>query len=237
MKYKTVTYFNGYKLKIINPSSRVTNQNDLEVFYDLIKDIPNCRMLDIGANKGYYSLLTTLKSDLKSYAFEPLSNVVNRFLVKNIVLNKAKNIEVFNYGFLDKQCFLKMWYDNTENASISKDIDKEKELKSLQVRYDNFTSNRYKIKEKVGIFVKLDGAPKEIKKKINVVKIDVEGSELQVLKGGREFFKKNLPMIFVEIEERHCKRFNVTVKQVLNYLKRLGYTNIKNINNNYIIKK
>ena len=50
---KTVQYFSDQQINIVGQSYKVSNQKDLEIFYNLIKDIPDCIMLDIGANKGY----------------------------------------------------------------------------------------------------------------------------------------------------------------------------------------
>ena len=111
---KTVQYFSDQQINIVGQSYKVSNQKDLEIFYNLIKDIPDCIMLDIGANKGYYSLLTTLKPDLYFYAFEPLTLVYNRFLIKNLSLNKVLDRgETYNFG-LDRSMNLDYKFTNLE---------------------------------------------------------------------------------------------------------------------------
>ena len=116
---KVVNYFADKSINIVGQSYKVSNQKDLEIFYDLIKDIPECVMLDIGANKGYYSLLTTLKPDLYYYAFEPLTLVYNRFLIKNLALNKVLDRgQTYNFGLSNERTTQELWYDNTENATL-----------------------------------------------------------------------------------------------------------------------
>jgi FkbM family methyltransferase len=224
-KGHVVPYFADYTLRISNGSTTISNKEDLELFYNLIKDIPNCVILDIGANKGYYAALTTLKEDLFVYAFEPLANVYNRFLLNILEMNGVRNkVSTFNVGLLNERCTRKLYYDNTENASIEKDVEKEaKILKELERRPEAWT--RYS--EVDAQFERLDDMMEEyIKQDVDVVKIDVEGAELMTLQGGEKFFREQKPPLFVEIEERHCTRFGITVETVLDYIRSLGYTEI-----------
>lgn len=52
------------------------------------------------------------------------------------------------------------------------------------------------------------------------VKIDVEGHELEVLKGARQFLERNRPTLLIEIEERHCPG---NLKAVPEWLAALNY--------------
>ncbi|HUU89139.1 MAG TPA: FkbM family methyltransferase [Candidatus Glassbacteria bacterium] len=234
--YHELSYFKEYKIKTIKGSKSISNKKDLEVFYNLIKNIPNCTILDIGANKGYYALLTTLKEDLFVYSFEPLKNTYNNWLLQNLKLNNVRNkVKTFNFGLLNERCEKTLYYDNTENATIEKDLEKEaKILKELERRPEAWT----KYSESDVHFEKLDDIIEEdIDQKIDVVKIDVEGSELLTLQGGEKFFREQKPLLFVEIEERHCKRFGTTVLEVINYLMSLGYVRFEQHNKiNYVCK-
>lgn len=55
---------------------------------------------------------------------------------------------------------------------------------------------------------------------VGFVKIDVEGHELAVLRGGLETIRQSLPLILIEIEERHKPN---AVGDVSGFLHRLGY--------------
>ena len=194
-------------------------------------------MLDIGANKGYYSLLTTLKSDLYYYAFEPLSLVYNRFLIKNLSLNKVLDRgETYNFGLSNERSVQELWYDNTENATLKRDTEKENEIIKKRNSVKEERKGFFRYKSEKANFNKLDDTIITLNKpKITVAKIDVEGAEGLVIDGGIEFLRDQKPILFIEIEERHCKRFGISVDDVLTKLKNVGYSNIKNEGINYIL--
>ncbi len=55
---------------------------------------------------------------------------------------------------------------------------------------------------------------------VDFVKIDVEGHELSVLRGGASLFKRCLPPVLIEIEQRHL---DVPISEVFRELEELGY--------------
>ena len=56
---------------------------------------------------------------------------------------------------------------------------------------------------------------------VNFIKCDVEGHELEVLKGGEQLLRKFHPIISLESEARHCGIDNVM--SVFNFLNKLDY--------------
>ena len=79
---------------------------------------------------------------------------------------------------------------------------------------------------------------------ISIVKIDVEGAELEVLKGAKETLIRNMPALIVEIEDEYLVRNGASSDTLKNYLYSLGYQHgqpIGNaafgIQNNYIFVK
>jgi FkbM family methyltransferase len=59
--------------------------------------------------------------------------------------------------------------------------------------------------------------------RLDFVKIDVEGAELQVVEGGEETIRKWKPSILVEIEERHTARYGWDAADVVAWFSRRGY--------------
>lgn len=59
--------------------------------------------------------------------------------------------------------------------------------------------------------------------RLDFVKIDVEGAELDVLTSGRATLEKFKPLVMVEVEDRHLERFGVTSVQIADWFAKLGY--------------
>ena len=69
-----------------------------------------------------------------------------------------------------------------------------------------------------------------LKDEICAMKIDVEGHELQVLKGATEVLKKYSPVLWVEIKEKG-------LEEKMNFLLSLGYVVAKKRGENYFFYK
>ncbi len=57
---------------------------------------------------------------------------------------------------------------------------------------------------------------------VDIIKIDVEGYELQVLKGARKTIRKHKPVIQCELRESHTKRFGYNSMDLVNFVMKLG---------------
>jgi FkbM family methyltransferase len=60
--------------------------------------------------------------------------------------------------------------------------------------------------------------------RLDFVKIDVEGGELNVLRGGQHVIEKYRPTMLIEIEERHITRYQHSAADVVDWLTERGYT-------------
>ena len=76
-------------------------------------------------------------------------------------------------------------------------------------------------------------------KNVDFIKLDVDGSELEVLKGGVNFLKKYKPPIFMELAPYLYKEFGYEVDDLLTYLSYFNYKfyDLKNIRPIKNIKK
>ena len=152
---------------------------------------------DIGAHFGYHSLsFASLVGDKGHvYSFEPNPYNIARFklhLEKNVT--QANRITLNNFALSD--------VDGEENFIISNDVDDSSSSGSYLQNvippldldtYKNFSTQVVRTL-KIDTFLKTKGA-----RAADIIKIDVEGSELLVLNGGKNFFQKNKPIIFIEI--------------------------------------
>ena len=77
-------------------------------------------------------------------------------------------------------------------------------------------------------------------KKVDFIKLDVDGHELDILKSGEKFLKKKNPVIFIEIAPYLYPEFGYECSELITYIKKLKYSfyseDLKKISNidNYI---
>jgi len=159
---------------------------------------------DVGAHVGFYTLLASKLVGKQGwvYAFEP--NPQNAyFLLKHIQLNKIKNVKLI-LGALGENYGLKFLSNKGSESKIE-----EKNLKS-EIITPIFPIDDLVLKNKI--------IPPP-----QVLKIDVEGYELNVLKGAKQILKKHKPILFVALDNEDTK------SEVYEFIKNLGY-NIFDLN-------
>ena len=158
---------------------------------------------DIGANVGLYSLLFS-KNSKSVYAFEPLPRNVY-FLKRTLMLNKVRNVFIIPMAVSDKNGF--SMFQKGINYSTGK-LNKSGDFLVKTITLDSFVRKRK-------IFP-------------NILKIDVEGSELVVIKGAKNLLVNYKPIILLST---HGNKIKI---ECLKYLKNLRYKSISPINANSI---
>ena len=169
--------------------------------------------LDIGAHMGTYSdLILRNFKNCKILMFEPQKNIFNKIQVK---YKNKKNIKIYNCAISDKSTF-KNIYINRHGLTSSLSTLDLKNNKYLQLKARLFgTTGPGMILKKTK--VKTRTLNKIIKsKKIDLVKIDTEGHELEVLKG----MKKSIKNIKCILAEFHNDEIYLSYKpeKIHNYL-------------------
>ncbi len=59
--------------------------------------------------------------------------------------------------------------------------------------------------------------------RLDFIKVDVEGAELQVLHGGKDVIESFRPSLLLEIEARHTERYAYSPEDVVDWLSQRGY--------------
>ena len=201
-------------------------------------------IFDIGAHVGLTTLPVSFlaNKDAKIYAFEP-SIQNNRALKENIRLNNITNVVVENYLVGSNNCDEVDFYESPQisaSNSIFNSINKENYLQG----YDKDLVSKLRIKKKK-FQVSIDSYCKDYNLQPDLIKIDVEGGEFQVLKGGIDTILAYKPLIYLSLHPEQLKDFGVTPKDLLSLIKSLNYE-IINIdgskfmnfkNSEYILRK
>lgn len=189
----------------INMEGRYEN-SPLRLVEKFIHDkLPNAQdqvLLDIGANIGNHSVFFSSMFK-KIYAFEPNPVTYEVLRINSEYASNNKNIEHFNFGLSDAEDTLP-FYVNSSNIGGSAIVSKD-----------------YNSSDTISVSVKQLDDIREIKNEfISLIKIDVEGHELNVLRGAKKTLTKNMPAILFE---QQASEIHDGSSEVINFLKELGY--------------
>ena len=136
--------------------------------------------IDVGAHIGKFSTYVSKNSQgkVKVISIEATPQTAN-LLKENIKINNCKNIKTYNLACSDTKGKLQFYVTEYHPAtnSISKPDGNSNLVEINCDTLDNITKGVQDIK---------------------LIKIDVEGAELQVLKGGKNILKRDKPIILFE---------------------------------------
>jgi FkbM family methyltransferase len=179
---------------------------DEKILFNLLGDDPV--IMDVGANIGWYSLLfSKRRPNAKIFTFEPIEETY-KYLITNVTLNAAKNVQCFNIGLAEEEGTSTFYYFPGGSVLAS-----QKNLISSPKAQE--TICKIEILDKFIQSLKIE--------KLDLIKCDVEGAELSVIKGGINSIKNFLPIIFMELFERWAAQFNYHPNDVIHLLRNIGY--------------
>ena len=210
------SYFQCFK---IDRLEKENFKNLLENF-KIITSITKCNFetaIDIGANFGFYSYALSKVGFRKIISLEP-NPIVYDLMVENFKRNNLINVISLPYGIYSKTKELALSYPSHADKIIEK-------------KGDKYSSGSYSLKGEgkesvIGKFKKFIDA-KELNKinKCNLIKIDVEGVEVEVLKEIEPLLQNYKPTIILELNNNFLNRedFNIIKKIMINN----GYENFQ----------
>lgn len=133
----------------------------------------------------------------KVYAFEPLQRNFD-ILEKNVSLNALTNVETHKVALGKKCSQIEIFHENEMANAFGYGLPEKVELRTI---------DSYNIKH------------------VTLMKIDVEGFEMDLLYGARKTIEENLPKIIVETHSRNL------IRSVTEYLSQLGYKQRHSVKN------
>lgn len=220
--------------KLVHINESIFFYPKLKRFYKNNLKKETTAILDIGANKGQ-SIDFFLKINPKSEidAFEPNKKLFNILKKK---YEKAENIRLHNFGVSNLNGELLFHENILDETSTFEELNPdskylEKKAKVLGVTKESIIVDNYKVSViRLHDFIKNNPG-----KEYDVLKIDVEGHELQCLKG--LFVEENayFPVRYIQLESHNDDMYlsNSQHQDITNILSKNGFEKIVEIKHGF----
>ena len=166
---------------------------------------PGMRVVDVGANLGYYSLLAAhlVGPDGAVIALEPNSENC-RLLLSSLRLAGVTNVELL---------------------PVAADVSSGWAYYSTHVGSNGGLVNDDDLLSHPGTVVPTFPLDDLVTEPVDFLKMDVEGAEGRVVKGAARIIERDRPIITTELKEEMLRRVSsVSVPEYLEYFEHLGYT-------------
>uniref|UniRef100_A0A7S4L7R1 Methyltransferase FkbM domain-containing protein n=1 Tax=Guillardia theta TaxID=55529 RepID=A0A7S4L7R1_GUITH len=147
--------------------------------------------VDIGANTGCFSMLALGSPEIMVAAFEPIPNNY-RVLLGNIAVNGVQNqIRAYNFGLWNESKTAEMC-DMTETGLSG--------MSRISLDHDSHEGLLCHRLQPVQLMKLDDIVERDSITNVRLIKIDSEGSEMEILQGARNLLLRDRPEIFVEVD-------------------------------------
>ena len=142
--------------------------------------------IDCGCNYGFYSLYAASLSEKNEIISIEASKKTSNEFIRNLHLNNLKNINFFNNAVSSVA---------GENVSFHESIN---DWESSQTHRNFKTSSKLMVKS-----ITIDSLLKEyfLDDYNVIIKLDIEGNEINAIKGALEVIKKSHPLIIIEFSK------------------------------------
>jgi FkbM family methyltransferase len=173
---------------------------------------PGAQFVDIGANEGFYTLFAARRVGPQGrvYAFEPSPRERAR-LDANIEANKLRNVTVFGEGLAEQEGRAVLHLaeaehsgQNTLGAFGYPGVDL-----AADVQVDLTTLDQLRDSGRVA--------------RVDVVKMDVEGAEMRVLRGALRTLQHDRPIMMFELFDAALRGQGSSADEVVDFLRGHGF--------------
>lgn len=176
--------------------------------FDLVKD--NTVIFDVGTNIGQV-LLTMAKINTQGelHGFEPLPEIYER-AKRNIELNPFQNIVLNNVALSNKTEDLTILSGPASHSGSTRlgKLEQE-EINKSHINIHAITMDDYVAKQKIT--------------NLDLIKIDVEGFEVNVLRGATAALQRFKPILFVEVNDAAQKMQGRSGRELIEFIRKLDY--------------
>ena len=185
---KKINFYTPNKLSSYRACTYLSKEKDTILWIDKFGSKKNI-FFDVGSNIGVYSLYYASLYKTKVFAFEPQYNNAT-LLSRNLELNNLQNYVTIIPNPLYKNNKIDFLFSSTDNEAASASTTFIKKNIFISKNFEKKLTMSYSI----DFLVKNNLIPQP-----NMIKIDVDGNELDVIKGAQKTInKKNCKSILVE---------------------------------------
>jgi len=166
-------------------------------------------VFDIGAHIGLFTLplAEVISTGGTVYAFEP-GNSNRKFLKQHLRINHIKNVNVVADLIGEKLDDSVDFYQSSSDSGMNTITD---------------TGRRKGYKRTVVKQITLDKFCNLHELQPQLIKIDVEGAELHVLKGSEKVLRQYKPTIFLSVHPRHITELGGSTEELESFIAKMGY--------------
>lgn len=173
---------------------------------------PDMTFVDVGANMGELTLVAGKRLENgRVLAFEPVPDIFEE-LSRNVAINNLLCVELFNIGL----------FQTTDSLPIFRLQDVN--FGTINDGVPSLFSTGNDRQEVMVPLRRFDDVARECNlQRLDVMKIDVEGAEIMVLRGAEASIKRFRPIIITELSDENFQRAGYTSDDVISYLKCFDY--------------
>ncbi len=173
---------------------------------------------DVGAFHGLLTLLFASRAK-QVLCFEPNSRN-NRRLTENLALNGIKNVQVHKVGVGSHRETLRMVGDPLMMGGSSLDGKAGEAL---------LKSGVGAVVEEISVIALDEEIPRNGWPAPDFIKIDIEGWEIEALRGARHTLEAHKPVLFLEMHGQTMREKTAKVAEIVAFLCETGYRNIRHV--------
>tara|TARA_Y100001978_G_scaffold200121_1_gene215749 strand:+ start:696 stop:1496 length:801 start_codon:yes stop_codon:yes gene_type:complete len=203
------------KVKLLNKRIPLKTLPSFEHRHILKIDPFPDNIIDVGFNKGQFSsLILIFKKKVSIYAFDP--NVGETIFIANKIKNSyPQRFEFFNFALGDviESKFLNLAVSSDNNSFMKPTIENEDLYSKVLL-----TGKKSKVLIKT-----LSSVNFKLNSSNNLLKIDVQGFELKVLKGISNKLYKKIKWIYIEVSEIKMYKGQGSLKMIDDFLRENGF--------------
>jgi FkbM family methyltransferase len=171
---------------------------------------PGMRFFDVGANEGVYSVIAALKlgETGRVAAFEPSPRERRRLRI-HLRLNRLRLVDVVPCAVAAAEGEGTLTTVISGNTGRNSLLPPQTTDPTEPIRVETTTIDSYLTQKRV--------------ERVDIVKIDTEGAELQILEGAENLLRKMRPLIICEVLDQSTCPWGYPAREIITKLRHHGY--------------